>query len=107
MVVALSNVWKCKHSERIERSCSFAQSAASRWGLIENEGKSTVEPANRDERRYRSFDIGRARTHRDQAKIGPGNGAHGQPVVRGGGIDDGEPDPLPLQAGHPPFQSAG
>src|SRR5207237_6105198 len=44
VVVALSNIRKRKHAERIERSCSFAQTAAPRWRLIEDEGKSAVEP---------------------------------------------------------------
>src|SRR5204863_6788954 len=55
MVVALSDIGKRKHAERIERRCSFTQSAAPRWRLIEDEGKSAVEPTNGDERRYRSF----------------------------------------------------
>ena len=99
MVIALPDIGKREHAERIERRCSFTQSAAPRWRLIEDEGKSAVEPTNSDERRYRSFDVGRARTHRYQAKIGPGDGAHGQRVVRGGGIDDPEPEPLSLEAG--------
>src|SRR5436305_4338035 len=99
MVVSLSDIGKREHAERIERRCSFTQPAASRRRLIEDEGKSAVEPTNSDERRYRSFDVGRARTHRYQAKIGPGDGAHGQRVVRGGGIDDPEPDPFSLEAG--------
>ena len=77
MVVALSDIGKRKHAERIERRCSFTQSAAPRWRLIEDKGKSAVEPTNGDERRYRSFDVGRARTHRYQAKIGLGDGAQG------------------------------
>ncbi len=88
MVIALSDIGKRKHAERIERRCSFTQSAAPRWRLIEDEGKSAVEPANSDERWYCSFDVGRARTRRDQAKIGLGDGAQGQRVVRGGSIDD-------------------
>src|SRR5213592_57620 len=99
MVIALSDIGKRKHAERMERRCSFTQSAAPRWRLIEDEGKSTVEPTNSDECRYRSFDVCRGRTHRYQTKIGPSDGVHGQRVVRGGGIDDREPNPLSLKAG--------
>src|SRR5438552_15205116 len=98
MVIALSDIGKRKHAERIERSCSFTQSAAPRRRLIEDEGKSAVEPADSDERWYCSFDVGRARTRWDQAKIGFSNGAQGQRVVSGGRIDDREPDPLSLEA---------
>src|SRR5215472_10744139 len=97
MVVALHEIGKRKHAERIERRCRFTQTAATRWCLIEDEGKSPVEPANSDKRRYRSLDIGWARTCRDQAEVGSGDGAHGQRIVRGGGIDDREPDPLSLE----------
>src|SRR5207248_9966896 len=103
MVIALYDIGKRNHAERIERRCSFTQAAAPRWRLIEDEGKSAVEPANSDERRYCSFDVGRARTRRDQAKIGLGDGAHGQRVVRGGGIDDRKPDPLSFKADERPF----
>src|SRR5258708_19329570 len=96
MVIALSDIGKCKHAERIERRCSFTQSAAPRWRLIEDKGKSAVEPANSDERWYCSFDVGRARTHRDQAKIGLCDGAPGQRVVPGRRIDEREPDPPPF-----------
>src|SRR5437660_11643685 len=102
MVIALSDIGKRKHAERIERRCSFTQSAAPRWRLIENEGKSAVEPANSDERRYRSFDVGRARTHRHQAKIGHRDAAHGQRVLRGVGIENPEPAaPSPAPAWPP------
>src|ERR1700745_4363686 len=97
MVIALSDIGKRKHSKRMERRCSFTQSAAPRWRLIEDEGKSAVEPADSDDRWYCSFDIGRARTRGDQAKIGVGDGAHGQRVVRRGGIDDREPNPLSFE----------
>src|SRR5258708_39573201 len=107
MVIALSDIGKRKHAERIERRCSFTQSAAPRWRLIEDEGKSAVEPANSDERWYCSFDVGRARTRRDQAKIGLGDGAQGQRVVRGGSIDDREPDPLSFEARQRRLEVAG
>src|SRR3981081_3799402 len=98
MVIALSDIGKRKHAERIERRCSFTQSAAPRWRLIEDEGKSAVEPANSDERWYCSCDVGRARRRGEQAKSGLGEGAQGQRVVRGGSIDDREPDPLSFEA---------
>src|SRR3954464_13542335 len=98
MVIALSDIGKRKNAKRIERGRSFTQSAAPRWRLIEDEGKSPVEPANSHQRWYCSFDVGRARTRRDQAKIGLGDGAHGHRVVRGGGIHDREPDPLSFKA---------
>src|SRR5258706_15260210 len=98
MVIELPDIENRKHAERNERSCSFTQSAAPRWRLIEDAGKSAVEPANSDERWSCSFDVGRTRTHRDEAKIGLGDGAQGQRVVRGGGIDDREPDPLRFEA---------
>src|SRR5215212_1358923 len=97
MVIALPDVGQCKHTERIERGRSFTQSAAPSWRLIEHERKSAVEPANSDQRWYGSFDVGRARARRDQAKIGLGDGAQGERVVRGGGIDDREPDPLSFE----------
>src|SRR5947207_1937584 len=97
MVIALSDIGKRKNAKRIERGCSLTQSAAPGWRLIEDEGKSTLEPANSDQRWYCSFDVGRARTCRDQAKIGVGDGAQGQLVVRGGGIDDREPYPLSFE----------
>src|SRR2546423_15019014 len=103
MVIALSDIGKRKHPERIERRCSFTQAAAPRWRLIEDESKSAVEPTNSNQRRYRSFDVGRTRTHRDQAKIGPRDGAHAQCIVRGGGIDDRKPDPLSFKADERPF----
>src|SRR5437764_15466352 len=97
MVIALSDIGQRKHGQRIERGCSFTQSAAPGWRLIEHEGKSAVEPANSDQRWYCSFDVGRARTRRDQAKIGLGNGAQGERVMGGGGIDDSEPAPLSFE----------
>src|SRR5258706_5229789 len=103
MVIALPDIGKRKHAERIERRCSFTQSAASRWRLIEDEGKSAVEPANSDERWYCSFDVGRARTHRDQAKIGLGDGAQGQRVVRSGGIDECQAQSPQIQARESPL----
>src|SRR2546430_13702507 len=86
MVIALSDIGKRKHAERIERRCSFTQSAAPRGRLIEDEGKSAVEPANSDERWYCSFDVGRARTRRDQAKIGLGDGRLHVAGLFGGGF---------------------
>src|SRR5690348_10109428 len=97
MVIALSDKGKRKHPERIERSCSLAQTAAPRWRLVEDERKSPFERTNCNQRRYRSFDVGGTRTRRDQAKIGPRDGAHGQCIVRGGGIDDRKPDPLSFE----------
>src|SRR5438876_11065274 len=103
MVIALSDIGKRKHAERIERRCSFTQSAAPRGRLIEDERKSAVEPSNSDERWYCSFDVGRARTRRDQAKIGLRDGVRGQRIVRGGSIDDRKPDPLSFEADQRPF----
>src|SRR5258705_2335925 len=98
MVIALPDIGKRKHAERIERRCSFTQSAAPRWRLIEDEGKSAVEPANSDERWYCSFDVGRARTRRDQAKIGLCDGAPGPRGVPVGRIDASGADTLSFQA---------
>jgi hypothetical protein len=42
VVIALSDIGKRKHPERIERRCSFTQAAAPRWRLIEDESKSAV-----------------------------------------------------------------
>jgi hypothetical protein len=66
MVVAL-------HDRKRKRRARLSDVAASlkrppRGVLIEDEGKSPVEPANSDKRRYRSLDIGWARTCRDQAE---------------------------------------
>src|SRR5215212_10274707 len=97
MVIALSDIGKRKHAERIERCCSFAQSTAPRRRLIEDEGKSSVERANSHERWNCSFDVGRARTCRDQAKIGLGDSAQGQRVVCGRGIDDYKPHSISIK----------
>src|SRR6185437_6189235 len=76
MVVSLSDEGQREYPKRIERGCSFTQSATSRRRLIEDEGESAVQPPDSDQRRYCSFDVGWARARRDQAKIGVGNGAH-------------------------------
>src|SRR5260370_28442127 len=98
MVIALSDIGKRKHPERIERRCSFTQAAAPRWRLIEDESKSAVEPTNSNQRRYRSFYVGRTRTHPDQAKIGPRHCAHGHCIFPCGGIDVRKPNPPRLKA---------
>src|SRR5260370_32006062 len=103
MVIALSDIGKRKHPERIERRCSFTQAAAPRWRLIEDESKSAVEPTNSNQRRYRSFYVGPTRTHRDQAKIGPPDGGHGQCIVPCVGIDDRKPHPFSFQPAEGPL----
>src|SRR5215469_4953624 len=107
MVIALSDIGKRKHPERIERCCSFTQAAAPRWRLIEDERKSALESANSNQRRYCSFDVGGTRTRRDQAKIGLGDGLCGQHIVRGGSVDDRKPDPLSIKADERPFHFGG
>src|SRR3954454_12185929 len=104
MVIALSDIGNRKHAERVERCCSFAQSAAARWRLIEDEGKSAVERANSHERWNCSLDVGRARTCRDQAKIGLGHSAQGQRVSCRRSIDDCKPHPVSIETRQRPLE---
>src|ERR1700757_2459624 len=52
MVVAQSDIRKGEHAERVEGCCRLAQPAASRRRLIEDVGKSAIEPWEGDQRRY-------------------------------------------------------
>src|SRR5262245_21895444 len=98
MVVALYDVWKCEYAERVECRPGLAQPTAARRRLIEDEGKSAVEPANGDQRWHRCFDVGRAGTRWNDAKVSSTDRSGGQTVVRSSGIDDREPNALGLEA---------
>src|SRR5260370_41948249 len=102
MVIALSDIGKRKHPERIERRCSFTQAAAPRWRLIEDESKSAVEPTNSYQRRNSRLHVRRTRTPRGPAKIGPRGGAQ-RPCACSGRRDRcPKPNPFCLQTDEPP-----
>jgi len=98
MSLRLSDLGKRKHASELT-TLQLQSIGAPRWRLIEDEGKSAVEPANSDERRGLQL---RCRP----GLTAPGSGhkrsalamaAQGQALFVAAGIDDREPDPLSFE----------